>query len=419
MGLEKGTLPRRHGSTPTNANSLGTSNTVEKGSWPVLFPCGDYNDVALDPAKKGPLSSTTPNVPLEESRFVRLAQRRHLQRDRNFLSWPPPALASLSVVHCENAPPLPLHQDRRGERWQSHGRKAFTRRVSSRCLLDESIKDVNTPALTPDVPRKPSNQEEARQGTLDGEDSQQCDFAQCLSDGDTECGGVIQGSLRHSEVDSSTCKGIGARLRPNQANLHPTRLALSPTRSPDRFLSPCDASNRRRELLLLNKPASRLSRVEKIFRRRINRSNPFRLDPRNANRETHEPGNRLRRRVIRPTRVYEGIALDARSDPLLRRARPVANSSFRSGPRIRDARNILTPVNSSDNRVHVPVYSSHFLDNATPKFDHNLHIQRLALACDIDLSSRIHDPSPSAYDSQSARLNHPFRLSAVQPGSPT
>ena len=221
-------------------------------------------------------------------------------------------------------------------------------------------------------------------------------------------------------TDRSIRSRLGARLRPSQVYPRLGFIDQTPTQKLDRFVVPRHDSVRHKELLLLNSPIARLSTLQRPTRRRTNRSELFSPEVR---AEPVQPDDRVADenvRIIRPSRVGQGLVNVLHSDPVLFVENRVGNSLFRGtgGARNPSVLNSSTATDRSDTRSRVPVYSSRFLDSVTPASDHNVFVRRLALACDVDVANRVLKPSPSCYDSQAVRAAAPFQPRDVSPGSP-
>ena len=391
-------------------NPLEFSETL---LWPTLSPRYDNDSLVKDPVKRQPLSSTTDNVPFQQTQRIRLSYLERPLASSDVSSKPYWDGELWRAAHGENALPLPPRwSDELERKCKTPTRKLRKQELPTRCLLDESIEDLATPTLTPDVSPRSSNFASPTECGLDGEDSQQ----NGKSTRDFESVDVLSEESGALELKRPVYGRVGVRLRPIQAKPNPARFIMSASKRPDRFITARYDSYTRRESIVISKPVSHMTATERTFRRRLNRSDTFERSSQGGISDLRELAHRLPRQVMRPTRVQEGQSQDTRDDSLSNLRSP-DRDPFQNSSRFRNARNATTSREASDSNTHVPVYSSHFLDSVMPKNDQNLHVKRVALACDIDLVNRVLNPSPSMYDVQNSRRSNPFQLIPIQPGS--
>ena len=186
------------------------------------------------------------------------------------------------------------------------------------------------------------------------------------------------------------------RRKSRQAPRADEHTATSPTKLPDRFITPRRIDAGFKDRLVLGIPPENLTSREKVTRRRTGLSDPFTSSPRT--RQPPVEDRQLTRSAlpIEPSRVRVGTeeALSSQPDT------PVSPQRHFSTGAIWNVGGwaAATPLDfesqpslqlSSGPGNNAPRYTSHFLEEMASNADQETYERRLALAFDLDLTQRV------------------------------
>ena len=413
MGLEQGSPPLHYASRTANTGLITPHITLQRPSTRISsLHTGLANRI---PRQYGPIISSTNglNSAACSSETGSIIRYGHALGDGNGNCPIPNAGVSKSPA-SENSPPAAVLGIKQKRAVSFPVGKVDGNYSLKTSLLDKSIEELSTPVLAPESSAKQSVIDISTQGILDGGDTEQPteDLSQQLSTSSR-----ISGPAK----SSPSISGCRNRLRSSQVMCSRTHALQVPTRIRERFINPRPDSANSHERLILNASPSTLNPLEKTLRRRTNRSDPFGPDIRVALRGPIERPPRQRQRAIRPSRTSDIQTTAATSDRILRRHQrsSTVSSLHMNGNGAWTSRYINAQQDHLDARASVPVYTSRFLDKAATESDTILHIKRLALACDIDLSSKILSAPSSMYEVPLAQHSTLFWPESIAPSTST
>ena len=415
MGLGTGNRSHRKLSSSNGSREDRLYGSDRKQPLIIFSPGSSPRLVALDPIKQPPLRSTTCNVRIRESSVSGRLLNSSYFTDSYTFDCSPYCLPESYEAREENEPP---RRRSSGSAFTPQARCKASRRYSKpRCLLDESIEELSTPTLTPDISPRQQPVKTEILAALDGEDSIKGTEPPSEFVGERVSGAESQCYV-HPRVPK--LHRLGTRLRSSQLCKGESKTVETPTKQKSRFITPRQDQSAVREAFVMSKPPSSLQGLEKALRRRTNRSDLFGPEPHAASQSRASSPNRCQRRTFRPTRVDDVREVVNTSALFGRSNRAISNVPAQDVGRtsLWNFQQIPVHTDRSDLRPSIPVYASRFHVNSSPRNEFDIYTRRLALACDFDPANRVFNPSPSMYDVQSQRQFLPFKASHISPGSP-
>jgi hypothetical protein len=198
-----------------------------------------------------------------------------------------------------------------------------------------------------------------------------------------------------SSLSPLNLRSSASPLRPSQRHLAPISRSRSftPSRRPDRFIAARRASQSPRESFQISKPADKLVGSERVLRTNSGAPDPFgRNVPRTPPRTTTRP-----RPSPSPPRTGSSgphNVLGVRRAPVTSVGRQISNGAVWNVGGAGALGDSVAGVSDGQNGLlasgtNAPLYSSKFLARIDLTSELEIHERRLALALDLDPSSRI------------------------------